>query len=79
MVEVKYRGDKGTEQERIARRLLNSGDTKHADTVAHHGTGPTRTHTNIFHSANHVPVRDAEHETESLREDRAEGGEETER
>ena len=50
MVEVKHSG-KSMEQ-RVADRLKNSGDTAHADHHAVHGTGPTRAHTNIFHSRN---------------------------
>jgi hypothetical protein len=46
-VEVKHSG-KSMEQ-RIADRLKNSGDPR-ADHHAVHGTGPTRTHTNIHHS-----------------------------
>ena len=42
--------------ERIAQRLRNSGDARHADVVAEHGEGPTRTFTNIHHSANHTAV-----------------------
>jgi hypothetical protein len=49
-VEVKHSG-KSMEQ-RIADRLKNSGDPR-ADHHALHGTGPTRTHTNI-HNAGHV-------------------------
>jgi hypothetical protein len=44
--------------ERVAKRLRNSGDVKHADVSTTHGTGPTRTHTQIHHSANHVQPRD---------------------
>jgi len=53
-VEVKYT-QKGTPEERIAKRLRNSGEgTDHRpDHTAVHGTGPTRTHTNI-HNAGHV-------------------------
>jgi hypothetical protein len=53
--EVKYNTSHhagATPEARIANRLRNSGDAKHADVVASHGTGPTRTHTNIFHTAN---------------------------
>ena len=45
MVETKLTG-KSMEQ-RVADRLKNSGDTKNADHSVVHGTGPTRTHTNI--------------------------------
>jgi hypothetical protein len=48
MTEVKLTG-KSMEQ-RIADRLKNSGDTQHADHSVVHGTGPTRTHTNIHYS-----------------------------
>jgi hypothetical protein len=61
MVEVKYNPSHhagATPEARIANRLKNSGDTKNADHVATHGTGPTRTNTNIHHSANHVSPRE---------------------
>jgi hypothetical protein len=49
MVEVKYRNDHPASPEaRIANRLRNSGGE--ADHSVVHGTGPTRTHTNIHHS-----------------------------
>jgi hypothetical protein len=48
MAEVKLTG-KSMEQ-RVADRLKNSGDTANADVSVVHGTGPTRTHTNIHHS-----------------------------
>jgi hypothetical protein len=48
MTEVKHSG-KSMEQ-RVADRLKNSGDTAHADHSVVHGTGPTRTHTNIHYS-----------------------------
>jgi hypothetical protein len=47
MVELKHSG-KSMEQ-RVADRLKNSGDTANADHSVVHGTGPTRTHTNIHH------------------------------
>jgi len=51
MVEIKTSGDHPASMaERIANRLRNSGDVHHADHVATHGTGPTRTNTNIHHS-----------------------------
>jgi hypothetical protein len=50
MVDVKLNGP-GMEQ-RIANRLRNSGGND-ADITTTHGTGPTRTHTNIDNS----PVR----------------------
>jgi hypothetical protein len=55
MTEVRYDTKHhagATPDDRIASRLKNSGDEKHADHHAVHGTGPTRTHTNIFHSGN---------------------------
>jgi hypothetical protein len=45
--EVKLTG-KSMEQ-RVADRLKTSGDTANADHSVVHGTGPTRTHTHIFH------------------------------
>jgi hypothetical protein len=51
--EVKYDRNHpagATAEARIANRLRNSGDATHADDHAVHGTGPTRAHTNIFHS-----------------------------
>src|SRR5262249_11777847 len=50
MVELRLKG-KSMDQ-RVADRLKNSGDTAHADHSVVHGTGPTRTHTNIHHSRN---------------------------
>jgi hypothetical protein len=50
MVETKLNPQHGSMAERIANRLRNSGDVHHADVVATHGTGPTRTNTNIHHS-----------------------------
>ena len=57
MVEVKYDRNHpagGTPEARIASRLQNSGDEKNADHHAVHGTGPTRTHSNIFHSGHKI-------------------------
>jgi hypothetical protein len=54
MPEVKYRTDHhagATPEARIANRLKNSGG-EGADHSVVHGTGPTRTHTNIHHAAN---------------------------
>ena len=54
-MEVKYdrsHHSGATPEARIANRLRNSGDAAHADHHAVHGTGPTRTHTNIDHSRN---------------------------
>jgi hypothetical protein len=53
--EIKYNTSHhagGTPEARIANRLKNSGDTKNADHSVIHGTGPTRTATNIHHSRN---------------------------
>jgi hypothetical protein len=57
MTEVKLTG-KSMEQ-RIADRLKNSGDTEHAHHSVVHGTGPTRTHTNIHYSRQHSYGPDA--------------------
>ncbi len=55
-MEVKYRGP--SPEERIAARLRNSGDARHADVVAQHGEGPTRTFTNVHHyGSNHAFLR----------------------
>jgi hypothetical protein len=56
MVEIKHSG-KSMEQ-RVADRLKNSGSPE-ADHHVVHGTGPTRTHTNI-HSTGHVLQRGAD-------------------
>jgi len=45
-----------TPEARIANRLRNSGNAEEADHHAVHGTGPTRTHTNI-HSKGNVMQR----------------------
>jgi hypothetical protein len=48
--EVKYDRNHhagGTPEARTANRLKNSGDEKNADVHVVHGTGPTRTHTNV--------------------------------
>jgi hypothetical protein len=61
MVEVKYNQSHhagATPEARIASRLRNSGG-EGADHVATHGTGPTRTITNIHHSANHIRPRES--------------------
>jgi hypothetical protein len=53
--EVKYNTSHhagATPEARIANRLRNSGDAAHADHHVVHGTGPTRTHTNIDQSRN---------------------------
>jgi hypothetical protein len=54
MTEVKH-GPKSMAQ-RIADRLKPSNDLVNADIHAVHGTGPTRAHTTIHHSANHRPL-----------------------
>jgi hypothetical protein len=48
-----------TPEARIANRLRNSGDTANAERSVVHGTGPTRTHTNIHHSRVHSYGADA--------------------
>jgi hypothetical protein len=48
--EVKYRQDHhagGGPEARIANRLKNSGAGANPDVSVVHGTGPTRTHTNV--------------------------------
>lgn len=55
MAEVKYDKSGGTPEQRIAKRLQNSGGHG-ADHVIQHGTGPTRTFTNIHrNAAGHQP------------------------
>jgi hypothetical protein len=54
-MEVKY--DKShhagaTPEARITNRLRNSGETKEADHSVVHGTGPTRTWSNVHHKGN---------------------------
>jgi hypothetical protein len=44
-------------QARIDSRLKNSGGD-HADIVVQKGSSPTRTFTNLHHSANHTKPRD---------------------
>jgi hypothetical protein len=41
-----------TPEARIANRLRNSGNAKEADHSVVHGTGPTRTHTNVHEKGN---------------------------
>jgi hypothetical protein len=53
MTEVKLSNPKGMAQ-RIADRLKPSNDLANADIHVVKGTGPTRTHTAIHHSANHT-------------------------
>ena len=48
----------GTPEARIANRLKNSGDAKHADVVVQTGNSARRTFHNIHNSANHVAPRD---------------------
>jgi len=55
MQDVRYNKAGGTPEQRIANRLRNSGG-EGADHTVQHGTGPTRTFTNIHNSANHQPV-----------------------
>ncbi len=54
MAEVKYKGP-GSEAERINARLRNSGDGagNPGHTVVKQGEGPTRTITNVRHTAGH--------------------------
>ena len=53
MVEVKTcAGHPSSMSERVTKRLRNSGDTDHADTVVQKGSGPTRTNTNIHNLRN---------------------------
>jgi hypothetical protein len=53
MVEVRtHRDHPASMAERIAKRLDNSGDVAHADVSASHGTGPTRTKSQIHHTRN---------------------------
>ena len=57
MTEVKYDRNHHAGADaaaRVASRLRNSGDEKNADEHAVHGTGPTRTHTNVFHSGHKI-------------------------
>jgi len=51
MVEVKtHRDHPASMEERVRRRLDNSGDTKHADHVVQTGHSPNRVFTNIHNS-----------------------------
>jgi hypothetical protein len=54
MTEVRHSGK--SMQQRIADRLKPSNDLANADIHTAHGTGPTRAHTTIHHSANHTPL-----------------------
>jgi hypothetical protein len=59
MAEVKYDTSHhagATPEARIAARLRNSGG-EHADHVIQKGDGPTRTYTNIHHSAGQQHVK----------------------
>jgi hypothetical protein len=58
--DVKLTSDKGSMQQRIADRLKNSGAGTNPHETAVHGTGPTRTYTNIHNSAGHAPVSNKE-------------------
>jgi hypothetical protein len=50
MVETKLTGP--SMQERLNRRMRNSGDGTMPDTHAQHGTGPTRVHHNVHNTWN---------------------------
>jgi hypothetical protein len=39
-----------SDAQKVADRLKGSNDTSTANTIAHHGTGPTRTITTVHHS-----------------------------
>ena len=54
--------------ERVAKRLRNSGDVKHADVTVQKGSSPNRTFTNIHNSGNHAAPRDVR--GKSIRETR---------
>jgi hypothetical protein len=59
MPDIKLRSDQpASMEERINKRLQNSGDAKHADVVVKTGDSARRTFHNIHHSANHVQPRD---------------------
>jgi hypothetical protein len=49
----------GTPEARIASRLRNSGDVANSSHSVGHGSGPTRTYTNIHHSRVHSYGGDA--------------------
>lgn len=48
MPDIRYRGP--SPEQRIADRKKNSGGDLKADVHTVHGTGPLRTHTNVFHA-----------------------------
>jgi hypothetical protein len=55
IMEVKYNTSHhagATPEARIANRLRNSGNAAEADHSVVHGTGPTRTHTNVHEKGN---------------------------
>jgi hypothetical protein len=52
--------DGSTAASRIAARLRPSNDTKHAQTVVTHGSGPTRAVTSIHHSGGQGGLAGAE-------------------
>jgi hypothetical protein len=64
-MEVKYKPHHSgnTPEARIASRLRNSGDTANADHSVVHGTGPTRTHTNV-HLSGSAKQHGSDHEGE---------------
>jgi hypothetical protein len=49
--DIKLTSDKGDMQKRINDRLKNSGAGANPNVSVQKGEGPTRTHTNIHHSA----------------------------
>ena len=60
-MEIKLSGK--SHEQRIADRLKGSNDQSTADTIAHHGTGHTRTITSIHHSGSakqHGPANPGE-------------------
>lgn len=55
MTEVKYNKDHhagATPEARIANRMRNSGEGSGASSHVVHGTGPTRSHTNLHSTGN---------------------------
>jgi hypothetical protein len=73
MAEVKYDPNceaGSTPEQRIASRLRNSGDTKHADHVIQKGDGPTRTFTNIHHSGQQQHVKPTDIRTQPTPKDK---------
>jgi hypothetical protein len=49
MADVKLTSDKGSMEKRVSDRLKNSGGDLPSDAHVVKGSGPTRTHTNLFH------------------------------